>query len=264
MRRVRKKIFNVVMATVLTVAMGVTAFAAKSPSASGVVTGNTGKDANGEEIYYTVEPVKDEYASVAAEIKTKEGLKAAMGSAYVEGMEVVDVRSIVLHEKEIATYAMYAADGEMAFPLTLTFNVPGVVKGTKVAILSYVNGIWQMLQCVAGDGTISAVFDSEDQFEAVAFVVDKNTTAGGSQNPGKDNQTDGKNDQAGSNGGQTSGNNNQTASGNNGTSSTTNNTATSSKVSPKTGESTTLPVMLFAAAALLVGGTYCLRKREAR
>ena len=163
----RKKIFNVVMATVLTVAMGVTAFAANSPTASGVVTANTGKDANGEEIYYTVEPVKAEYA-------------------YVDAMEVVDVRSIVLHEKEIATYAM---DGGVAFPLTLTFSVPGVVKGTKVAILSYVNGIWQMLQCVAGDGTISAVFDSEAQFEAVAFVVDKNTTAGGGQTSGKDNQT---------------------------------------------------------------------------
>ena len=155
-------------------------------------------------------------------------------------MEVVDVRSIVLHEKEIATYAM---DGGVAFPLTLTFSVPGVVKGTKVAILSYVNGIWQMLQCVAGDGTISAVFDSEAQFEAVAFVVDKNTTAGG---------------------GQTSGKNNQTASGDNGTSSTTNGTATNSKVSPKTGENTVIPVVMFAAIALLAAGTYCLRKREAR
>ncbi len=187
----RKKIFNVVMATVLTVAMGVTAFAANSPTASGVVTANTGKDANGEdangeEIYYTVEPVKAEYASAVAEIETVDGLKAALGSAYVDAMEVVDVRSIVLHEKEIATYAM---DGGVAFPLTLTFSVPGVVKGTKVAILSYVNGIWQMLQCVAGDGTISAVFDSEAQFEAVAFVVDKNTTAGGGQTSGKDNQT---------------------------------------------------------------------------
>ena len=175
----RKKIFNVVMATVLTVAMGVTAFAANSPTASGVVTANTGKDANGEEIYYTVEPVKAEYASAVAEIETVDGLKAALGSAYVDAMEVVDVRSIVLHEKE----------GGVAFPLTLTFSVPGVVKGTKVAILSYVNGIWQMLQCVAGDGTISAVFDSEAQFEAVAFVVDKNTTAGGGQTSGKDNQT---------------------------------------------------------------------------
>lgn len=236
----RKKIFNVVMATVLTVAMGVTAFAANSPTASGVVTANTGKDANGKEIYYTVEPVKAEYASAVAEIKTVDGLKAALGSAYVDGMEVVDVRSIVLHEKEIATYAM---DGGVAFPLTLTFSVPGVVKGTKVAILSYVNGIWQMLQCVAGDGTISAVFDSEAQFEAVAFVVDKNTTAGG---------------------GQTSGKNNQTALGVNGTSSTTNGTATNSKVSPKTGENTVIPVVMFAAIALLAAGTYCLRKREAR
>jgi hypothetical protein len=239
-KTMRKKIFNVVMATVLTVAMGVTAFAANSPTASGVVTANTGKDANGKEIYYTVEPVKAEYASAVAEIKTVDGLKAALGSAYVDGMEVVDVRSIVLHEKEIATYAM---DGGVAFPLTLTFSVPGVVKGTKVAILSYVNGIWQMLQCVAGDGTISAVFDSEAQFEAVAFVVDKNTTAGG---------------------GQTSGKNNQTALGDNGTSSTTNGTATNSKVSPKTGENTVIPVVMFAAIALLAAGTYCLRKREAR
>ena len=74
----RKKIFNVVMATVLTVAMGVTAFAANSPTASGVVTANTGKDANGEdangeEIYYTVEPVKAEYASAVAEIETVDG-----------------------------------------------------------------------------------------------------------------------------------------------------------------------------------------------
>ena len=244
----RKKIFNVVMATVLTVAMGVTAFAANSPTASGVVTANTGKDANGEEIYYTVEPVKAEYASAVAQIKTVDGLKAALGSAYVDGMEVVDVRSIELHKKEIATYAM---DGGVAFPLTLTFNVPGVVKGTKVAILSYVNGIWQMLQCVAGDGTISAVFDSEAQFEAVAFVVDKNTTAGGGQTSGKDNQTTGKNDQSRTNGTAT----NSTA---------TNSTATNSKVSPKTGENTVIPVVMFAAIALLAAGTYCLRKRETR
>ncbi|WP_371289382.1 hypothetical protein [Dorea sp.] len=39
-KTMRKKIFNVVMATVLTVAMGVTAFAANSPTASGVVTAN--------------------------------------------------------------------------------------------------------------------------------------------------------------------------------------------------------------------------------
>ena len=244
----RKKIFNVVIATVLTVAMGVTAFAANSPTASGVVTANTGKDANGKEIYYTVEPVKAEYASAVAEIKTVDGLKAALGSAYVDGMEVVDVRSIVLHKKEIATYAM---DGGVAFPLTLTFNVPGVVKGTKVAILSYVNGIWQMLQCVSGDGTISAVFDSEAQFEAVAFVVDKNTTAGGGQTSGKDNQTTGKNDQSRTNGTAT----NSTA---------TNSTATNSKVSPKTGENTVIPVVMFAAIALLAAGTYCLRKRETR
>lgn len=239
----RKKIFNVVIATVLTVAMGVTAFAANSPTASGVVTANTGKDANGEEIYYTVEPVKAEYASAVAEIKTVDGLKAALGSAYVDGMEVVDVRSIVLRKKEIATYAM---DGGVAFPLTLTFNAPGVVKGTKVAILSYVNGIWQMLQCVAGDGTISAVFDSEAQFEAVAFVVDKNTTAGGGQTSGKDNQTTGKNNQSRTNG------------------TATNSTATNSKVSPKTGENTVIPVVMFAAIALLAAGTYCLRKRETR
>ena len=108
-----------------------------------------------------------------------------------------------------------------------------------------------MLQCVAGDGTISAVFDSEAQFEAVAFVVDKNTTAGGGQTSGKDNQTTGKNDQSRTNGTAT----NSTA---------TNSTATNSKVSPKTGENTVIPVVMFAAIALLAAGTYCLRKRETR
>ncbi|RGU08285.1 LPXTG cell wall anchor domain-containing protein [Dorea longicatena] len=43
-----------------------------------------------------------------------------------------------------------------------------------------------------------------------------------------------------------------------------NGTATNSKVSPKTGENTAIPVVMFAAIALLAAGTYCLRKREAR
>ena len=280
MKKSEKKLFSVVLSVVLIIAMSITTFAANSPSADGVVTVNSGKDANGVEIYYTLEPVAAEYQAVAEAIKDKNNLKAALGSAYTDGMEVVDVRSIVLHEVAVAQAVNgneIGDDGYVAFPLTLTFNVPGVIKGTKIAMLSYMNGAWQMLQCVAGDGTIDAIFDSAEQFAAVAFVVDKNTTAGNDQTPGKDDQTpgkgdqtSGKNDQVSSNGNQTGIGNTQVSGKNNQTTGTGKNNQTSatgkntSKVAPKTGESEMIPVLAAMAIVLLIGGSYCLRKRKVR
>ncbi len=205
MKKSMKKIICMVMAVVMIMATGVTAFAANSPKADGVVTANAGKDANGTAFHFGMGAIAGQYNDAAASIRTKAGLKAAMGSSYVEGMEVVDVRSISLNGQDVK------------FPISLTFNVPGVTAGTKVAVLAYVNGQWVSLQCTAGNGTITVTFENADQLACVAFVVDKNTAA-----------------------------------------------ASTGKVSPKTGETAAIPAMAAMAVLLLIGGAYCLRKKEVR
>lgn len=66
------------------------------------------------------------------------------------------------------------------FPLTITFKVPGVLSTTKVAVLHYVDGAWQVEPSKAGNGTITATFDS---LSPVAFVVDKNTSSSAVTSP---------------------------------------------------------------------------------
>ncbi len=51
---------------------------------------------------------------------------------------------------------------------------------TKVAVLHYVDGAWKQETAKAGQGTITATFDS---LSPVAFVVDKNTAASSSTSP---------------------------------------------------------------------------------
>lgn len=205
MRKNVKKIVCVMMAAVMILAMGVTAFAANSPTVNGVVKAQSGKDANGRAITFSLRRPDASYNSAIASLQSVEGLKAVLGANYYAGMEVVDVRSITLDQSDVT------------YPITLTFSVPGVVAGTHVAVLAYVNGEWVVLDCVVGNGTITVTFANADQLKCVAFVVDKSTATG-----------------------------------------------STGKVSPKTGETTTIPAMAAAAVVLMIGGIYCLRKREVR
>lgn len=205
MRKNVKKIVCVMMAAVMILAMGVTAFAANSPTANGVVKAQSGKDANGRAITFSLRRPDASYNSAIASIQSVEGLKDVLDANYYAGMEVVDVRSITLDQSDVK------------YPITLTFSVPGVVAGAHVAVLAYVNGEWVALDCVAGNGTITVTFANADQLKCVAFVVDKSAATG-----------------------------------------------STGKVSPKTGETTTIPAMAAAAVVLMIGGIYCLRKREVR
>lgn len=213
MKKSMKKIICMIMATVMIMAMGVTAFAAESPNANGVVTSKAGQDAKGTAFSFSMKAYAEDFNTAVASVQSANGLKAVMGSAYIDGMEVIDVRSVSLDNANVT------------YPIKLTFNVPGVTAGTKVAVLAYVNDKWVMLECVAGNGTITVTFENAEQLQAVAFVVDKNTVTGSLQTSGA---------------------------------------ATGNKVSPKTGESTEIPAMFAVAILLLIGGAYCLRKKEVR
>ena len=101
--------------------------------------------------------------TAAEEIKDIAKVKEVMGSAFAEGMQVVDVKNV-------------RAEGDVAYPVTITFKVTGITSASKVAILHYdaEKAAWEVLEAKAGEGTIEATFNS---LSPVAFVADKDTAA---------------------------------------------------------------------------------------
>lgn len=158
MRKLGKKLMGAILVAALTSAMSLSVLAANNPSASknGVVNEvASAKDANGNAVKVSFAELTAAQKEAAKEIQTTEGLKAVLGNAFVEGMKVVDVREVTVPEGT-------------TFPLTITFKVPGVTKNSDVAILHYVNGAWQTEKATAGEGTITATFES---LSPIAFVT---------------------------------------------------------------------------------------------
>lgn len=162
MRLNLKKAVAVVTAALTICAMSVTAFAQGSVKSTGVVSPQGAKDANGNSVTVSTASIPAEYAEAVNTVKTTDGLKAVLGDAYVEGMEVVDAMDVSVPEGT-------------PMPVTITFDVPGVGADTKVAVLHYNGSAWEVLEGTAGNGTITATFTS---LSPVAFVVDKNTATG--------------------------------------------------------------------------------------
>lgn len=144
-------------AVVMSLALGLTAFAAPSPSVSGTVTKATGTDADGKAVKVTFNEVD---SSLVAELNSVDKLKELLGDAYVEGMTVVDVKDVEVDSD--------------SYPVTLTFEVPGVTASSKVAFLHYDGSAWEVVDAKAGDGTMTGTFDD---LSPVAFVVDKSAAA---------------------------------------------------------------------------------------
>lgn len=145
-------------AVVMSLSLGLTAFAAPSPSVSGSVGDGTGTDANGNAVTVTYGEVD---SSLVAELNSAAKLKELLGDAYVEGMTVVDVKDVTVNSDAV-------------FPVTLTFDVPGVTASSKVAFLHYDGSAWEVVDAKAGDGTMTGTFES---LSPVAFVVDKSAAA---------------------------------------------------------------------------------------
>ena len=160
-----KKLTAVLCAAVLCLSTAASVFAQPSPEVSGVVTGvSTGTDANDNAIEATVGEVPAEYQAAVDQVKDLTFVQNLLGDAFVEGMQVVDVKDVTVPEGTV-------------FPATLSFNVTGVTADSHVAVLHYdtAAGAWEVVESKAGNGTITATFDS---LSPVAFVVDGNAAAG--------------------------------------------------------------------------------------
>ncbi|MFR3530290.1 MAG: hypothetical protein ACLTTZ_07235 [Lachnospiraceae bacterium] len=161
-----------VMAVVM--CLGMTVFAAPSPSGSDFVVGGISNavDADGNDIsgFLEVTELPDEYADAAAQIRTAEGLQAAMGADYNENMIVLDI-----------VEARVVGDAsQVKFPVTITFQVNGVTASTRGTILHYTGSEWEKIPTTMGEGTMTGTFAS---LSPVAFVVDKTTLTGGTVSP---------------------------------------------------------------------------------
>ncbi|MGI6006248.1 MAG: LPXTG cell wall anchor domain-containing protein [Ruminococcus sp.] len=211
-----KKLVAVLTAAVLSVSMTAAVFAQGSVQITGVVTEvSSGVDANGNAIEATISEVPAEYQAAVNEIRNIETVKALLGDAFVEGMQVVDVKDVTVPEGTV-------------FPATLTFTVTGVSADSNVAVLHYDTeaGAWEVVESKAGNGTITAVFNS---LSPVAFVVDGGAAAAAGSASSSSNTSAGS----------------------------------SSSSSPKTGETSVLSTAgIVAVAALLGMGIVAVRGRK--
>ena len=160
-----KKWLGIVGAGVMCFALGMTAVAAPSPSADGIVQEITAStDANGNAVDVEIVELTEEGKAATQQLDEAAFVKEMVGTDFVEGMEVLDIQEVeVIGDKSL-----------IEWPLTLTFKVPGVVETTKVAVLHYdvEKKAWEKVDSKAGNGTIEATFHS---LSPVAFVVDQNT-----------------------------------------------------------------------------------------
>ena len=162
-----KRLLSAIAAGVLACAMSFNVMAADSPSTSGVVKEATNAtDKAGASVSIKIKTLPTEVQAVAEEVKKPEKVKEVLADKYVEGMYVMDVQEVVVEGDA----------SQVNWPVTITFSVPGVVSTTKVAVLHYnaQRSAWEVVDSKAGEGTITATFNSPSP---VAFVIDKNTAA---------------------------------------------------------------------------------------
>lgn len=153
-----RKLTALVLAVVCAMALGMTAFAAGSPSASGVAGKVTSAvDENGNPVEVTVTETSQAAPSAAE-------LKELLGDDFVEGMKVVDVMDV---HSDVT-------------PVTITFSVPGVTADSNVAVLHYNGSAWEVVDSKAGNASVTATFKS---LSPVAIVADTAEAGTGAASP---------------------------------------------------------------------------------
>lgn len=162
-----KTLVSIILMSCMLLGMTLTAIAADSPETDGIVRRvRAAIDAAGRNVDVRTRAVPEEYKAVAAALDMNT-VRELLGDDYVEGMKILDIRDVYVAGDE----------GLVEWPVTVTFEVPGILATTNVGVLCYnkVKGVWERITAVAGAGTITATFDS---LSLVAFIVDPATAEG--------------------------------------------------------------------------------------
>ena len=169
MKKIIKRAAAVICGAALAATMTLSAFALPSPSVSGFVKGvQSAVDANGNAVNIIVQLVADAKFD-AAEQKAVDALRAnptaelkrILGSEYKDTLQLVDIRNVKI-------------DGDASkvkFPVTVTFDVPGVTASSEAILLHYVekDNQWEVIHAKTGDKTIEQV--GEEAFAKLLRVL---------------------------------------------------------------------------------------------
>ncbi len=164
----KRRVIALMGAVLLVASMSMTAMAAPSVSAevSGIVSATDTKgavDVEGADAKIVVTELGASQPEAVPAIKETATLKEVLGNKFETGMQVADLKEVKV-----------VGDGEVTFPVTITFKVNGVKAGDEVYVLHYTGTAWENLGGTAGDGTITAKFNS---LSPVAFVVKATSTS---------------------------------------------------------------------------------------
>ncbi len=172
-----KKIMKSLIMLMVILSMSMTVFAVESPTESVVVAGvveGASVDKDGNWVDVVVEHVDEELLAEIEFIAEPAELQAFLGDLYKEGMEVVEIREVyIVGDQSLINW-----------PVTIVFDVEGVTANTDVHVLHYTEGAWEIVDSVAGAGTITATFES---LSPVAFVIGETSSTATSPETGEVN-----------------------------------------------------------------------------
>ena len=150
-----KKVLAILLMVVLVAAMGITAYAAPSAEAQGVISGVTAVDGDDNEVNFAVDKidgkVSKDFQDTVADLKTEKGDK----SLKVVGHYNVEV------------------DEDANYPLSVSVNVLGVSKNSSVYILAQKGDEVVVITPVVKGNKL--VFDVEEEYDTIAVVADGKT-----------------------------------------------------------------------------------------
>ena len=260
----KKKLISV-LAAVMILSFGTTAFAANSPVASKVaesvtenaeqkaeVSGNVATKAPADYVAnttVTADLTEGSYIDVKAldqatvnnaTAVTKEQLKDVINIAenFIGGTKGDALKAEAKDaSKKISAEILTAIDAvpvnlevSAQNPVTLTFNVAGVKATDYIVVLHNNNGVWESIPCTVGDGTVTATFTSLSPIAIVKLSADTKVVGSDNGNTTTTTTTD----------------------------TTTTTPADGTAVSPKTGAE--MPVVAILAVIFAAGAVVCTKK----
>lgn len=170
----KKKLCGLLLTFLLTACMTVSVFAAPSTVIGGIVTEILNAfGVDGKYVELIVEELEGRYQAFVELLEDKGFVADVFGNEWVDGMELVDLKEVHL-----------AGNGTWnKWPITIEFKAAGITSDSKVGVLHYslAKNKWEAVPSKAGEGTITATFDS---LSPVAFyaLTDDNGSAGGDDN----------------------------------------------------------------------------------
>lgn len=162
-----KTLVSIILMSCMLLGMTMAAVAADSPETDGIVRRvRDAVDGDGNAVKVDTQAVPEKYKAVVDALDMNK-VRELLGDDYVEGMKILDVRDVyVVGDEELVVW-----------PVTISFEVPGVLATTNVGVLHYSeeDAEWEKVPSLSGNKSITATFDS---LSPVAFIVDPATAEG--------------------------------------------------------------------------------------